>query len=163
MNGGEWHQMLLTGTFKRSVDDKLRIAIPKRFRDEISSHSAKPTLLYVAPGTDGSLSMYTEESFTLLADQLSKAPPAGHDVRAFSRLFYARAQTVDVDRQGRTRIPTDLASLANLQGDAVLVGVRDHIEIWNSASWSRYLQANQQNYDQLAERALSGESGKEVS
>jgi DNA-binding transcriptional regulator/RsmH inhibitor MraZ len=45
----------------------------------------------------------------------------------------------------------------------VLVGVRDHIEIWNTASWNRYLQANQQNYDQLAERALSGESGKEVS
>jgi MraZ protein len=147
--------MLLTGTFKRSLDEKLRIAIPKRIRDEFASGSAKPTLLYIAPGTDGSLAMYTEESFTRLAEQLSAGSPVGQDVRAFSRLFYARAQTIDVDRQGRVRIPVELADLAKLQGEAVLVGIRDHLEIWNTASWDTYIQEKQTDYDQLAERALA--------
>ena len=147
--------MLLTGTFKRAVDDKLRIAIPKRFRDCLASGDSKISMLYIAPGTDGSLTLYTEESFTRIANQLDQSSPTGKDVRAFSRLFFSRAESVDVDRQGRVRIPTELAELASVsQGDAMLIGVRDRMEIWNAEKWKQYMEANTAEYDSLAERAL---------
>ena len=156
--------MLLTGTFKRSLDDKLRLAIPKRFRDCLvkseatkggdSKGSADGPVLYIAPGTDESLTVYTEESFTRLADQLDRASPTGKDVRAFSRLFFSRAESVDVDKQGRIRIPTELAKLASLGGEAMLIGVRDRMEIWDTTKWKQYMEANEAEYDVLAERAL---------
>lgn len=145
--------MLLTGTFKRSLDEKFRIALPKRFREAISTEHGSP-VLYIAPGTDGSLTLYTEESFTRLANQLDSSPQTGKDVRAFSRLFFSRAESVDVDRQGRIRVPGSLAKLAVLGGEVVLIGVRDRIEIWDSKQWESYVSSNAAEYDDLAERAL---------
>ena len=148
--------MLLTGCFKRSIDDKLRIAVPKRFRDSLTTATEdQNVVLYLAPGTDGSLTVYTEESFARLADQLGQASPAEKDVRAFSRLFFSRAETVDLDRQGRIRIPAELAELASLaQGEAMMIGVRDRMEIWNSEKWRQYMEANESDYDALAEKAF---------
>ena len=147
---------LLTGTFQRSIDDKLRVAIPKRFREVLFPNAEPPDgTLYVAPGTDGSLSIYTEETFGRLAEQLSNASPTGRDVRAFSRLFYARAQGVDMDKQGRIRIPVDLAALAELRDEAMLIGVRDHLELWNATRWKDYVKRKETEYDELAERALA--------
>ena len=146
--------MLFTGTFRRSVDDKLRIAIPKRFRESFSEGEESPPVLYIAPGTDGSLTLFTEASFTRLADQLDQASPTGKDVRAFSRLFFSRAESVDVDRQGRIRIPSELARIASLESEAMLIGVRDRMEIWDAKRWESYIAANETEYDALAEKAL---------
>jgi MraZ protein len=147
--------MLLTGTFKRSIDEKHRVAIPKRLREPAAGSPPFPGVLYVAPGTDGSLALYTEESFSRLADQLSGSSPTGQDVRAFSRLFYSQAQRVELDGQGRIRIPPELAQLAGLQREAILVGVRDHLELWDAARWQTYVADRQDRYDDIAERAFA--------
>lgn len=184
MLGSEWGRvvilMLLTGTFKRAIDDKHRVAIPKRFRDSFSREfSGSPTekgraettdgtekgeatdgaatLLYVAPGTDGSLCIYTEESFTRIADQLDAKPSTSKEVRAFSRLFFSRAESLDIDKQGRIRIPAELAQWAEISGEVMLIGVRDRMELWNLNRWETYVRDAEQNYDNLAEQALAKE------
>ena len=141
--------MLLTGTFRRSVDGKQRIAVPKRLRSVMEGHA-----LYLAPGTDGSLALYPEPAFTRLADRLADSSPAGPDVRSFSRLFFAQAERVEADSQGRFRVPLELFRLAGLQDEVVLIGVRDHIEIWDVQRWDAYLAARRDNYDQIAEKAF---------
>jgi MraZ protein len=144
--------MLLTGTFSRAVDEKQRIAIPKRIREELLRGDGNA--LYIAPGTDGSLALYTEDIFAALAARLTAASPAEQDVRAFGRLFYSRAQRVEFDTQGRIRIPSDLAELAEIGRDAILVGVFDHLEIWDRARWEQYLADRQSRYDEIAESAF---------
>ncbi|MEX0678924.1 MAG: division/cell wall cluster transcriptional repressor MraZ [Pirellulales bacterium] len=144
--------MLLTGTFSRAVDDKLRVAIPKPLREALGSLAEKT--LYVAPGTDGSLAIYTEDALAKLANRLALASPNARDVRAFSRLFYARSQAVELDSQGRLRIPQDLAVLAGLGKEAVLVGVHDHLELWERRRWEQYVAQRQNEYDQIAEAAF---------
>jgi MraZ protein len=147
--------MLVTGTFLRALDEKQRFSIPKAFREALGrpSHPA----VYLAPGTDGSLALYPEEVFAQLAQQLGRASPTAQDVRAFSRLFYAQAQRVELDRQGRVRIPVQLAELACLRGEIVLLGVRDHWEIWDRSHWEDYLATKQPVYDQIAESAFAAE------
>ncbi len=144
--------MLLTGKYLRSLDDKQRFAIPKPLRDELGHPEV--TVMYVAPGTDGSLALYTQESFAQMGDQLASTSPTQQDVRDFSRMFYAQAQRVEMDKQGRVRIPADLAGFANLQKEIVLLGVRDHLEIWDSMHWEGYLREKQRRYDQIAENAF---------
>lgn len=149
--------MLFTGTYLRSLDDKQRLALPKRLRDTLGQSPNIP--LYLTPGTDGSLALYTEEAFTRLGQQLAQGSPVGQDTRAFSRLFYAQAQAVEVDSQGRIRIPTELASLARLGKEIMLLGVRDHMEIWDKTRWDEYLNDQQPRYDALAESAFEESTG----
>ena len=150
--------MLLTGNFSRSLDDKQRIAIPKRLRDAMQCPAGES--LMVAPGTDTSLVIYTEAAFAGLGDRLARVSPTRRDVRAFSRLFYGQAQRVELDRQGRIRVPPELALLANLEKEVVLLGVQDHLELWAAPRWAAYMAQQQAHYDEIAETAFGpGESG----
>jgi MraZ protein len=144
--------MLLTGTFTRSIDEKQRVAIPKRLRDDLGCPPGG--WVYVAPGTDGSLVIYTEEAFGRLGERVAMASPTQQHVRAFTRLFYAQAQRVELDRQGRIRIPPELVQLAQLDKEAVLLGVQDHLELWASDRWQAYLTEKQSHFDEIAEAAL---------
>jgi MraZ protein len=150
--GRSGSRMLLTGSFSRSIDEKQRIAIPKRIREELLRGDGDS--LYIAPGTDGSLALYTEDIFATLAARLTAASPAEQDVRAFSRLFYSQAQRVEFDTQGRIRIPAELAKLAGLSREAVMLGVFDHLEIWDRQRWENYLAQRQSRYDEIAEAAF---------
>ena len=147
--------MLLTGTFPRVIDEKQRIAIPKRLRDAFKTDDG-PEVLFLAPGTDESLLIYTEASFSRLADQLAASSPTGQDVRAFSRLFFSQAERLELDRQGRMRVPAELVRHASLDKDAVLVGVRDHLELWDQSKWDAYVVHENEQFDQTAERAFRG-------
>ncbi len=141
--------MLLTGSYRRTLDEKSRLAIPKQLREalgfpEISS-------LFIAPGTDRALVIYTAAVLEQIGRALGKMSPAAKETRDFSRLFYAQAQPADVDRQGRLRIPPELAKLAGITAEVVVVGVRDRIELWDATTWDAFLEKAQPTYDDLAE------------
>jgi MraZ protein len=146
--------MLLTGTFVRSLDQKLRVAVPRAVR--VALGCPEGGALFIAPGTDQSLVLYTEEAFARLADRLARLSPTRQDVRTFVRLFYGRAQRVELDGQARVRIPQELAELAHLEREVVLLGVQDHLELWAAEHWRSYLAEKQEHYDEIAETALHG-------
>jgi MraZ protein len=143
--------MVLTGTYERQLDEKLRLAVPKPFREALAGENQ----LVLTPGTDGSLSLFASRTFEAIAQQLAERSPNGQDVRAFSRLLYAQARSVEIDSQGRIRLPLELAQLAKLNGDVALIGVGDRIELWNKQRWQEYLADLQPRYDELADLALS--------
>lgn len=145
--------MLLTGNYRRNLDDKGRVAMPKQLRDLLGF--PEKTNLFITPGTDKSLAIYTSEELEVLGGKLENSSPAAHDIRTFSRLFYSQAQPAEIDRQGRLRIPPELAKFANLSNEVVFLGVRDHIEVWDLSTWNQFLDSSQPRYDELAERALS--------
>ncbi len=141
--------MLLTGTYRRAIDDKQRVAIPKPLREALSGQD-----LFVVPGTDRSLALYTAKTLEQIGNALSKLSPAAPETRSFNRLFYAQAHPAEIDKQGRLRIPPELASLAGLSSEVVIIGVRDKVELWDSANWDTFLGSAQPSYDDLAERVL---------
>ncbi len=148
--------MFLTGTYERTLDEKLRLALPKRFRQLLSelSGDAGPAL-FLTPGTDGSLALFAGPAFARMAEKLAAQSPTAQDVRAFGRLLYAQTQSVELDGQGRFRVPPELLRLSGLARECVLIGVGDHIELWDKSRWQAYLSRQQPRYDQLAESALS--------
>ena len=155
MKCGDWWCVVpLTGTFTRSIDQKLRVAIPKRLREALNCPIRG--VLYVAPGTDGSLAIYSEEAFGHLAERLAQASPTRQQVRDFTRLFYGQAQQVELDGQGRIRLPKHLVALARLHKEVVLLGVQDHLELWGADRWEAYLEDRQGRYDEIAEAAFDG-------
>lgn len=148
--------MALTGTFVRNLDQKHRLAIPKRLREDFGE--SRLTHLFVAPGTDRSLSVYGSSAFEALAAQLTAHTGPVADSRNYLRMFYARAERVEIDGQGRIRIPERLVELAGLQRSAVLLGVHDHVEIWDEGHWNSFIQEHAPKFDELANRAFQSES-----
>jgi MraZ protein len=146
--------VLLTGTFHRTLDDKLRLALPKSLRDALGDATDRP--VFLAPGSDGSLALFPEASFEQLAQRLAAASPAAMEVREYRRMFYARATRAELDRQGRLRLPQELADFAGLVRDVVLLGVQDHVELWDRDRWTAYLGSRQERYDAIAEAAFGG-------
>ena len=74
------------------------------------------------------------------------------DARAFQRLFYAQAQHVEFDSQGRIRIPAELLEWAKMGNEVVLIGVQDHMELWDKNAWTEYLAKKLPSYDELADK-----------
>jgi MraZ protein len=142
--------MLLTGTHPRTLDEKKRVGLPKKVRELLQD----PETLFVAPGPDGCLWIYTQDGLELLAAKLDQSPAADVDARVFRRLYFAQAEAVDVDRSGRILIPDRLIQFAELKHDTVLIGVRDHLELWDATRWQEYLTANAPRFDAVAEGAF---------
>jgi MraZ protein len=143
--------MLLTGTYPRTLDDKGRMALPKRVRELL----AEPPILFVTPGPDQSLWIYTDAEFERHAAKLDGAPATDAEARLFRRLYFPQAEAVDLDKTGRMLIPERLAKFAGLQKEVVLIGVRDHLELWDAEKWNRYVNENAARFDSVAEKAFT--------
>ena len=139
--------VVFTGSFQRSLDSKLRVLLPKRLRNALPDCPA----IYLTPGTDQCLELHTDHSLSELASKADQSSAGLKNVRSFSRLFYARAEQCDIDKQGRIRIPGSLAQIAELEKDIVFIGVGSHWEIWNQARWESYLDSHHQTFDEIAE------------
>lgn len=142
--------MLLTGTHPRTLDDKKRLMLPRRVREQLN----EPETLFVTPGPDQCLWLYTQAGLEELAAKLDQAPATDSEARVFRRLYFAQTEAVDVDRSGRILVPERLLQFAGLRHDVVLLGVRDHLELWDAQRWQNYLAENAPRFDAVAEGAF---------
>lgn len=149
--------MTLTGRFERSLDDKSRIAVPKTLREEFSTSAAAEgvTQLYVAQGQNKSLALYAPVQFEGLAKRLESSSSSRAEVLNFQRLLFSGAEKVELDGQGRIRIPERLAEFAQLKKDVMLLGVQDHAEIWDKAVWNQFEQEHSARFDEMAQAAFA--------
>ena len=142
--------MLLTGTHTRTLDDKKRVGLPKRVRDQLGG----PSVLFVTPGPDQCLWLYTKVGLEQLAEKLDQTPAADAEARVFRRLYFAQTESVELDRVGRILIPDRLIQFAGLRNEVAMIGVRDHLELWDAERWQQYLAANAPRFDAVAENAF---------
>jgi MraZ protein len=142
--------MLLTGTYPRTLDDKKRLGLPKRIREQLG----EPETVFVTPGPDQCLWLYTQAGLERLAEKLDQAPATDAEARVFRRLYFAQTEAVDLDRTGRILISERLVQFAALGHDVVLIGVRDHLELWDAERWQQYLAQNASRFDAVAEGAF---------
>ncbi len=143
--------MIYTGTYHRTLDEKLRVLMPKRLRSSLVEEVG----LYLTPGTDRCLELHTDESLQELANRTQQTKTSNQNVRSFGRLFYARASFCEFDKQNRIRIPKESAVWAGLEKEIVLVGVGFNWEIWNLTAWEAYLAQNSDSFDGLVNQTFS--------
>ena len=144
--------MALTGTYERTMDDKLRLAIPRQLRDGFREADSEE--LFLAPGNEGCLSIFSKTGFEAFAAKMATISTGRVQVRNFLRLYYSQAECVQVDKQSRVRIPERLVKMAELKHNVVLIGVHDHVEIWDKERWDSFLSQNGSQFDALTSEAL---------
>ncbi|MEX0654084.1 MAG: hypothetical protein WD534_13545 [Phycisphaeraceae bacterium] len=136
--------MVFTGTYEHAIDKKNRLAIPADIRGQIQravgAAEGDTVYLYVTLGDDQALSLYTEDGFEQRARELDDSELNAGDLLAYERLLFSLARRVELDRQGRVRLPDNLLKQAGLGSEVVLLGVKDHLEVRDRESWNEYVQ-----------------------
>jgi MraZ protein len=137
---------MFIGEYSHSIDDKGRLAVPKKFQEDLKEG------LVVTKGLDNCLWVYTYESWKELATKLSKLPISSNNNRAFSRLMLAGAMDVSLDKQGRIVLPDYLRAYANLGKKVVITGLFDRLEIWDESEWQVYKERTEAESGEIAEQ-----------
>jgi MraZ protein len=137
--------LLLTGEFEHTLDKKNRLFISNKLRNQIDVKEYGCDF-YLALGPNGILCLYAEKYFQQLALTGVPGSIAPDEAVSFERLTFGRAVKLEIDRQGRLLLPEKIKKRANLGSELILVGVRDHIEIWNAGDWEQYMTENRDLY-----------------
>lgn len=143
--------MLLTGTHPRSLDDKKRFTLPKKVRDQLGEATAQ---LFLAQGLDQCLWIYEQKGLEQMAAKLDQTPATDAEARVFRRLFFAQMEAVELDKAVWALVPERLVDFAGLKHEVVLIGVRDHLELWDAQRRQEYLGQNGSRYDAVAEASF---------
>ena len=123
---------MFTGEYRHTLDDKGRLDVPSRFRAQLDGGAV------VSRWIDGCLAIHTRAGWEALAAKIAELPITDAASRLFGRSIFAGATDADLDRQGRVLLPAWLREVVGLEGEAVVVGARDHAEIWAPTTWAAY-------------------------
>lgn len=136
---------MFIGEYGHNLDDKGRLAIPAKFRGQLSEGAV------VTKGLDNCLSLYTAEGWNEEAERLMSLPLTQAKARAYARFMLASAFPVELDKQGRVNLPASLRSYAGISGTSVVTGLGDHVEIWAPAAWEEYKKHIEKDSGDIAE------------
>ena len=142
---------MFIGEYNHNLDEKGRLAIPVKFRDDLAKGAV------VTRGLDTALFLFTKEEWGKLAEKLAALPLGQSNSRAFARLMLAGAMDVDLDKQGRVVLPEYLRSYAGLTKPVVVAGLYNRLEIWERDDWKTYKQRTEEDAERSA--AQLGEPG----
>jgi MraZ protein len=134
------------GEYKHNLDDKGRLAIPTKFRADLSKGAV------VTRGLDTSLFLFPKEEWDKLAEKLASLPLGQSNSRAFARLMLAGAMDVEVDKQGRVMLPEYLRTYAGLHKSVVIAGLYNRLELWDESSWNAYKLKMEEDAESVAEQ-----------
>lgn len=137
---------MLLGEYEHSIDTKGRIAVPAKLRESLG------TCFMITKGLDGCLFVYDMEQWQLLENKLAALPMSRKTARDFTRFLFGGACEAECDKQGRVLLPVNLRRYANLDKDAVIVGVGSRAEIWDAAKWQQYNEESAEDVSELAEQ-----------
>jgi MraZ protein len=133
------------GEFEYKVDDKGRVPIPPKFRNELKDG------IVLAPGVENCVTAYTIPEWKKLADTLTNNSLTRSKMRRLNRALFSLAFSTKLDNQGRIAIPAPLKEHAGLADDVVIAGSNTYLEIWNKAAWEEEKNISQQQAWQIIE------------
>lgn len=137
---------MFLGRHAHSLDDKGRVAIPSRFRESLRDG------VVLTRGIDRCIAAYPIAAWNLLAAQVSGLSMTDPDARQFRRMVFAEAVDLKLDSQGRVLVPANLRNHAEIDREAIIVGVHASIEIWSPARWTAVDAALAADGDEIAAR-----------
>ena len=136
---------MLMGEFHHNLDDKNRIIIPSRFREELGDS------IIVTRGLEDCLFIYSESEWMKVVSKLKILPFTKKDARSFTRMFLSGATSEEFDKQGRITISLPLLNYANLKKECIIIGVNDRLEIWSKDKWDSFIASTSDTISDLAD------------
>ncbi len=138
---------MLLGEYEHTIDEKNRLTLPAKFRQSFPGGGV------VTRGMDGCLYLYARDEWEgLVESRLGSLDPLSRDDRMIQRYFFSGAAEIEPDKQGRIMLPGALIEHAQLGREVIVLGVYDHLEIWDRAAWRLQLKEVEGSAEHVAER-----------
>jgi MraZ protein len=138
------------GTHQPRLDDKGRLFLPAKFRDELAEG------VVLTKGQDRCLYGFPLAEWSRITDQMAAAPLTAKTARDFGRMFFSGASHEVPDKQGRVTVPPALRQYAGLTRECVVIGAHTRIEVWDQSAWDSFIAEQEQAYADLTEEVLPG-------
>ena len=136
---------MLMGEYHQNIDEKKRLTIPAKFREEIGDK------FVVTRGLDECLFCYSLTEWDKIVSKLKTLPFTKKDVRAFMRFFLSGATVCELDKQGRINITNSLVEYAEIQKECAIIGVNDRLEIWSLEKLCGIMNKQEGEFSNIAE------------
>lgn len=143
---------MFLGTYQPKLDDKGRLTLPAKFRDDFADG------LVVTRTQERALAVYPRQTFEAKVSSLLSAPSTVKQVRDYQRMLMAGASDDKPDSQGRVTLPPHLRAYAGLEREVVVIGAGDRAEIWDAAAWQKYSETSEEGFSDMDDEftALTG-------
>jgi MraZ protein len=141
---------LFLGTHQPRLDDKGRLFLPARFRDDLAAG------LVITRGQERCLYVFPAAEFARLYTQVRGASFSNKGPRDFMRMFLSGGSLETPDKQGRVTLPQPLREYAGLTKDCVVIGVGARLEVWDAQAWDAYVAENENAFAEQSEEVLPG-------
>ncbi|MCA9926932.1 MAG: division/cell wall cluster transcriptional repressor MraZ [Anaerolineales bacterium] len=132
---------MFLGEYTHTIDDKGRLTIPAKYRGALAAG------LVVTRGFDQNLMLFPLDGWQELAERIAQRPLSDEDVRAFRRRVFSGAIDLTPDRQGRILLPPYLRDFAAINGEVVIAGMFNYLEIWSTDAWQSVRASIENNAD----------------
>lgn len=136
------------GVWPLKLDEKYRVTVPAKLRDIMKANDFDSW--FMAPGDNGTIFLFDRDGWNNLRHNAGKAGMNDSQALDFRRMFFSLAEEARPDPQGRMPLPQHLREHAGIQRDAVIIGVDDHLEVWQKEAWEAFKSRNTALYEQLA-------------
>ena len=140
---------MLMGEYHHNLDDKNRLIIPSKFRNEIGNK------FIVTRGLEKCLFAYSVDEWNKIIEKLNTLPFTSKGARTFMRMFLSGATECELDNNGRVQITGPLMNYASLNKECVVIGVGDRLEIWDQDMFNNFFNDNIENFSDVAENLFS--------
>jgi len=119
------------GEFDYRVDEKGRVPIPPKFRQELRGEG-----VVLTPGIEQCITVYPLSEWKKIAASLTTGQVTQSKLRKLNRAIFATAFSNRIDGQGRITLPVALREHAGIIDDEVVIaGANNYFEIWNKEQW----------------------------
>ena len=136
---------MLRGEYHHTIDEKGRLTIPSKIRYELGEE------FIVTRGLDNCLAVYSKDEWNNIVNKYKELPNT-KDARNFMRFLLSGATMSGFDKQGRINISIPLTIYAGLKKECIIIGVNDHLEIWDMERWNNFINENEDNLSDIADK-----------
>jgi MraZ protein len=141
---------MFLGTYAPKLDEKGRVILPAKFREELSSG------IVMTRGQERCLYVFTTAEFEDVHNKIRQAPITSKEGRDFMRVFLSGASAETPDKQNRVTIPANLRAYAGLDRDLTVIGAGGRVEIWDTEAWDAYLIEQEASFANITEEVIPG-------
>jgi MraZ protein len=143
LKGGDYNMFM--GEYTHNVDDKGRLIIPAKFRNQLGDK------FILIKWLEHALYGFPLSEWEIFEDKLKALPMTNKDARKFQRFVFSSAIEAEFDKQGRIVLPATLREYANITKATVVTGSGTGFEIWDADTWHTYTSDVAENFDDIAD------------
>jgi MraZ protein len=144
---------LFSSEYECKLDAKGRLVLPARMKANLPQAAANN--IVITRGFEPCLVIYPEIEWKKVFSKVSGLNEFNAEYRAFQRNFLRGFTEVELDSMGRFVIPKNLLRYAEIEKEAVVVGMGNRIEVWNAAKYEEFLIRDRMEISHLAQKYLS--------